>query len=216
MPIEDPIRVLLVDDHAVVRSGYRAFLEQSPGVVVVAEADTADSAYHAWQRTRPHVVVMDIMLGAGSGIAASQRILSASPGARILVCSMLAEPVFIQHALDVGVLGAIGKDSPPQVLREAVLAVARGQRYVADGLAQRLAHAQPDSRAAFQALAPRDFEIVRQLVLGTPIEHIGESLHLSAKTIANRLSLVRTQLGVQSDIQLVRLAAEAGLLDWRL
>lgn len=209
----EPIRTLLVDDHAVVRSGYRAFLEMEPGFSVVAEADTADSAYLAWQRTRPDVTIMDIMLGAGSGIAASQRILAQHPGARILLFSMVVEPVFIQQALDMGVLGAIGKDAPPEVLRDAAVAVARGQRYLDAGIARRLAQAPPAARAALAALAPRDFEIVRQLVTGASPEAIAERLHLSSKTIANRLSIVRAQLGVQSDIQLARLAAEAGLFN---
>ncbi len=208
------IRTLIVDDHAVVRSGYRAYL-QGEGFEVVAEAESADEAYLQYKAHRPDVVIMDIMLSGASGIEASRRIVSHHPGARILMFSMYSSPVLIQQALDVGALGVVGKESDPEVLVRAAATVARGQRYLDSNLAQALVFFRYDQRRTiFEALSSREFEILQMMVSGAKYETIGLTLKLSAKTVANRASMIRQKLGVSTDIQLVRLAAEAGVVSW--
>lgn len=205
---------LIVDDHAVVRSGYRTYL-QSEGFDVVAEADTADEAYRQYKTHRPDVVIMDIMLPGASGIEASRRILSHHPGARILMFSMYSSPVLIQQALDVGALGVVGKECDPDVLVQAAATVAQGRRYLDSNLAQALVFFRYDQkRTVFESLSAREFEILQMMVSGADYEAIGTTLKLSAKTIANRASMIRQKLGVSTDIQLVRLAAEAGVVTW--
>lgn len=211
----ETIRTLIVDDHAVVRSGYRAYLQQVPCFEVVAEAESADEAYAQYKRMHPDVVIMDIMLQGASGIDASRRILSNHPGAKILIFSMYASPVLLQQALDVGVLGAVGKQCDPDTLREAAIAVARGNRYLDASMAQSLVFSRYDrGQKVFDSLSPREFEIFLLMVSGAPCDDIAEALNLSAKTIANRASIIRQKLGVASDIQLVKLAAGAGVVPW--
>lgn len=208
------IRTLIVDDHAVVRSGYRTYLE-GEGFEVVAEADTADEAYVQYKRHQPDVVIMDIMLPGASGIEASRRILSHDEGARILMFSMYSSPVLIQQALEIGALGVVGKECDPAVLVRAAATVARGQRYLDSALAQALVFFRYDQkRSIFESLSPREFEILQMMVSGAHYEAIGKALKLSAKTIANRASMIRQKLGASTDIQLVRLAAEAGVVPW--
>ena len=211
----ETIRTLIVDDHAVVRSGYRSFLQQVPGFEVVAEAENADDAYAQYKRWHPDVVIMDIMLQGASGIDASRRILATHAGARILIFSMYASPVLLQQALDVGVLGAVGKHCDPDTLREAAVAVAQGRRYLDPGMAQSLVFSKYDlEKKAVHALSPREFEIFLMLISGSTGDEIAEALSLSVKTIANRASAIRQKLGVSSDIQLVKLAHEAGIVPW--
>lgn len=211
----DPIRVLIVDDHAVVRAGYRAFLQGEPGFTVVAEAASSDEAYEKFKRTLPDVVIMDIMLNGPSGIDASRRILEYSRDSRILVFSMYTESAFIHQALEIGVLGVVGKDSPPDRLLEAAMAVAQGRMYLSPEIAQRMALSQFNrARKTIETLSPREFEIFQLLVSGVTNDHIAQALNLSAKTVANRLSNIRDKLSVHSDIQLMRLAADAGMVSW--
>lgn len=213
--ISSPIRALIVDDHAVVRSGYRSYLQQLPGFEVVAEAGSADDAYAQYKRHYPDVVIMDIMLQGASGIDASRRILAHHPGARILIFSMYASPALLQQALGVGVLGAVGKQCDADTLRNAALAVARGDRYLDSSMAQSLVFARFDrGQKAFECLSQREFEIFLMLISGAPGDEIAEALSLSVKTIANRASMIRQKLGASSDIQLVKLAAAAGVVPW--
>lgn len=211
----ETIRTMLVDDHAVVRSGYRTYLEQVPGFEVVAEADTADDAYLQYKRLRPDIVIMDIMLPGASGIDASRRILAHDPAARILVFSMYSSPAFLQQSLDVGVMGVVGKDCSPDTLRDAAIAVANGERFMDASMAQSLVFSRYDPRQkVMDNLSPREFEILSFMVSGATGEEIAEALSLSVKTVANRASAIRQKMGVSSDIQLLKIAAAAGVVPW--
>lgn len=206
------IRVMLVDDHAVVRSGYRTYLEQLPDFEVVAEADNADDAYAVYKRVRPGLVVMDIRLPGASGIEASRRILAHDPAARILLFSMYSSTSFLRQALEIGVKGMVGKECNPDTLRDAAIAIAHGKPYVDPQLAQALVfdtHANP-----LDALSPREFEILQFMVAGASAEEIGQALNVSVKTVANRASTIRQKLGADSDIQLLKIAAAAGVVPW--
>jgi len=210
-----PIRTLLVDDHAVVRSGYRTYLHAVPGFEVVGEAGTADDAYGQYKLLQPDIVIMDIVLPGASGIDATRRILAFDRNARILVFSMHSTPIIVKQVLDVGALGMISKDSLPETLCKAAATVAAGRRYLDGNLAKAVVLSQyRQGPKLFEALSPREFDIVLMLVAGMLPGHIAESLNLSTKTVANALSAVRTKLGVSSDIQLVKLAASAGLVPW--
>lgn len=210
-----PIRVLIVDDHAVVRSGYRTYLEQMGGFEVVAEADTAAEAYAQYKRWKTDIVIMDIMLPGASGIDASRRILSFDRDARILVFSMYAEPIVIRQAIGMGVLGMLSKDSPPERLCEAAIAVAHGQRYLSGDLARSMTFPGHSPREEIvEKLSPREFEIFQMLVNGATNDDIARALNLSTKTVANRLSAIRQKLEATSDIQLVKMAASLGIVPW--
>lgn len=210
-----PIRTLLVDDHAVVRSGCRAYLGSEAGFDVVGEAASADAACRAYRTLAPDLVIMDVVLAGSSGIEASRRILAHDPAARILAFAVRPTPVVVKQALDAGVLGVVGKESSAKALCEAARAVAAGGRFLEGRLAQALVFAQQGlGRGSFATLTPREFDVVQMLLAGMAPAQIAAACNLSAKTVANVLSAVRTKLAVQSDIQLVKLAAEVGLVPW--
>lgn len=207
---DDRITVLLVDDHAVVREGYRRLLERAVDIVVVGEAADADGACEQWEALRPQVTVMDISLPGHSGIEATRRILSVSPGARILVFSMHEDVVYARRALQAGAHGYLSKAGAPDTLVEAVRRVAAGQRYIDPRVAGELA-SEEGSGAGPDALTPREFEVLRLLVRGLGVRDIAEQLGVSAKTVANQQSVIRQKLRADTPVQLLRAAERLGL-----
>ena len=207
------IEVLLVDDHAVVREGYRRLLEQTEDIRVLAEAGNGEDAYRLFCELRPRVVVMDISLPRISGIEVTRRMVARDPGARVLVFSMHEDVVFASRALAAGARGYIAKSSAPEVLVEAIRRIAAGQSYVDHGMAQRLAlqrvGSEPDP---VSVLTEREFEVFRLLAQGQPVNEIAGILNLTAKTVANHQSALRQKLGIDNAAQLVRLAARHGLI----
>lgn len=212
-PRNDPISVLLVDDHAVVREGYRRLLERSSGIVVVGEAASAGEAYQAFCQNQPDVVVMDISLPDVSGIEAMRRLLLREPRARVLVFSIHEEAIFPTRAFQAGARGYITKASAPEVLVGAVRAVAAGSIFLSPDVAQTLALRNVMKREDTLALlSDREFEILRLLALGHSIRDIADKLCLTYKTIANYQSSIRQKLGADTSVQLIRIATENGLL----
>jgi DNA-binding NarL/FixJ family response regulator len=208
----DAVTVLLVDDHAVVREGYRRLLERSPSIRVVGEAGDAQSAYIAWLEHRPQVTVMDISLPGASGIDALRRIRARQPAAQVLVFSMYEDPVFAVRALQAGARGYVTKAAAPDVLVEAVLAVARGEPYLVGRVAQQLALRNVGEADASGLLSPREFEVLRLLVAGRPLGDIARSLGLTTKTVANHQSILRQKLGAETAVQLLQVASRLGIV----
>jgi len=205
------IRILLVDDHAVVREGYRRLLESDPRIEVVAEAGDGAEACRLATETAPHIVVMDIALPGGSGIEAMRRMLARDPKLRVLIFSMHGENIFVSRALQGGAFGYITKSSAPEVLVKAVNAIARGEQYLSADIASEATCDASDRPGLIGSLTSREFEVLRQLALGESVKAIGEKLGLSEKTVANHQSVIREKLGVKNGAQLARLAAELGL-----
>jgi DNA-binding NarL/FixJ family response regulator len=210
---QEKIRVLLVDDHAVVRSGYRLFLEHTNEISVIAEAATADEAYRAFRDHHPDVVVLDISMPGTGGLEALRRILAVDAKARVLMFTMHTNPIFARQALSNGAIGFITKDSSPEFLVKAVLSAARGLRIISSKIAEDMAFSvvQPD-RKRFDELSQREFEVCRLRVSGYSINDIATQLKISPKTVANQLSLARAKLDVDGDIALFRMAISAGLV----
>jgi two-component system, NarL family, invasion response regulator UvrY len=209
---QEAVTVLLVDDHAVVREGYRRLLENSAIIRVVGEAGDAQSAYLAWLEHRPQVTVMDISLPGASGIEALRRIRTRDADARVLMFSMYEDAVFAARALQAGARGYVTKAAAPHVLVEAVLAVAAGRPYIVPGVAQELAlRSLVREGDAAEALSPREFEVLRMLVDGRPVPEIARSLGLTPKTVANHQSALRQKLGAGTAVQLLQAAARLGL-----
>jgi DNA-binding NarL/FixJ family response regulator len=206
------IRVLLVDDHAIVREGYRRLLERDPGIAVVGEASDGQTAYLAFQTLDPDLVVMDISLPGASGIDTLRRIMARAPQARVLMFSMHEEVIFAQRAFLAGASGYVTKASAPDTLVEAVHRVAAGERYIGPDMAQTLALQSVGGDAAgFDELSAREFEVVRLIVAGDSLAQIASKLRLSYKTVANLQSLIRQKLGVQTQVQLLQMAARHGV-----
>jgi DNA-binding NarL/FixJ family response regulator len=211
-PKTDPITVLLVDDHAVVREGYRRLLERSTGLVVVGEAASASEAYQSFCQFRPDVVVMDISLPDVSGIEAMRRLLSRETQACILVFSIHEEPIFPERAFQAGARGYVTKASAPEVLVDAVRAVASGDIFLSPDVARSLALRKVLKREdALSLLSDREFEILRLLASGHSVRDIAERLCLNYKTVANYQWNIRQKLRADTSVQLVRIAKENGL-----
>jgi two-component system invasion response regulator UvrY len=207
------ISVLLVDDHAVVREGYRRLLERSHDVRVVGEAASGADAYRVFCRLGPDVVVMDISLPDVSGIESMRRMLQREPQSRILVFSIHDEWIFPDRALKAGAMGYVTKASAPEVLVEAVRSVARGEVFLSADIARTIAlHEISGKTAPFAALSTREFEIARMLVAGHSVRTIAERLCLNYKTVANHQSSIRQKLGAGTAAQLIRIATDNGLL----
>ncbi len=206
------ISILLVDDHPVVRQGYRRVLERQGDFHVVGEAADATSAYSAFKTHAPDVVVMDISMPGASGLEAIRNIRLRSPRARVLVFSMHTEAVLVKAAFGAGASGYVTKSSEPQVLVQAIRSVANGERAMSDDVARILAtESLAPSHAALDQLGEREIEILRQFAAGSTTEQIAANLNLSMKTVQNYHYLIKAKTGMRTDAQLVRLAAECGL-----
>jgi DNA-binding NarL/FixJ family response regulator len=207
----ESVSVLLVDDHSVVREGYRRLLERN-GLEVVGEAADAQSAYTQYVEKRPQVVVMDIALPGVSGIEALRRIRARDAEARVLMFSMYEDPVFAFRALQAGARGYVTKAAAPDVLVEAVLSVARGRSFLGAEVARELALRSVASAGDTDSLlSPREFEVLRLLVRGIGLREIAAQLRLTPKTVANHQSIIRQKLGADTAVKLLQSAARLGI-----
>ena len=205
------IRVLLVDDHPVVRAGYQRLLEQAGDIAVVAQADRSDAACACFAEHAPDVTVTDLAMPGSGGLELIRRLLARSPQARILVFSMHDSDMLVRRALEVGARGFLSKSSAPEALLDGVRRVVRGECYFGPGLApQWLSGPSPDDRLA--GLTPREFEIFRLLARGeTPVE-CAAALKLSPKTVSNHQTVIKEKLGVSTTAALVHLAIRHGVI----
>jgi DNA-binding NarL/FixJ family response regulator len=199
---EGHLSVLLVDDHAVVREGYRRLLERQDDIEVVGEAEDAAAAHAAFCRLKPQIVVMDITLPGTTGIEAMRRMLAHDPSARVLIFSMHEEAIFASNALQAGAYGYLTKASAPDALVQAVHSVASGRKYVSADIAQKLALREFEAREG--ALTEREFEVLQLLAQGRSIKDIAESMGLNPKTVANHQSAIKAKLGAESAIDLLK------------
>jgi DNA-binding NarL/FixJ family response regulator len=207
------MRVVLADDHPIVREGYRRLLERAGGIEVVAEVEDGESAYRAFCELAPDVLVIDINLPGVSGIEATRRVLAREPAAKVLVFSMHEDVVFASRALQAGARGYVTKSSAPDALVEALRAVARGKVYISHDVAQRLAaQVVPGGNVAFSELSAREFEVFRLLAEGRSVADIARVLSLSPKTIANYQSLIKQKLDADTSAQIVWIALRSGVI----
>jgi two-component system invasion response regulator UvrY len=206
------ITLLLVDDHAVVREGYRRLLEKRGDIAVIGEAANASDAYEQFCSLSPQIVVMDIALPGVSGIDAMRRMLARAPETRVLIFSMYEDAIFANRALQAGACGYVTKASAPNVLVEAVHAISRGKKYISAEIAQELAlRSVVSDQAATDSLSAREFEVLRLLVKGHAVRDIAQIMGLTSKTVANHQSAIKQKLGADSPVQLLRIAGSLGL-----
>ena len=204
------IRVILVDDHAVVRSALRLLLEGEPGIEVVAEAGDAESAVRYAKGHRPDVLILDIHMPGGSGLAAIPGIREESPDTRIVMLTMQAETSAAREALQAGVHGYILKEAASEELVKAVRMAARGKTYLQPELGARLA-AEPEW-AGPDDLSDRETEVLRLIALGHTNNEIAEALYLSVRTVESHRAHIQQKLGMTSRSDLVRYALDRGLV----
>jgi len=207
------IRVILVDDHAVVRTGYHRLLDAEPGVKVVGEAATADEANALAVRTEADVALVDLSLKGSSGIEAIRGMLARQPKLRVLVLSMHDSAGHVTQALRSGAHGYLTKYCEPDDVINGIRRIAAGKRVFSPEIAEVLAREAIEGDAPLANLTPREFEVLRMLVQGDTATDIANSMHLSPKTVLNYLSIIRQKLDADSDFKLLHLAARHGLVD---
>ncbi|WP_181701531.1 response regulator [Chthonobacter albigriseus] len=206
------IRILLVDDHPIVREGYRRLLGGQPGMAVVAEAGDGRAALAAFLEHAPDIVLMDLSMPGTGGLPALEAILARDPQARAIVVSMHQGAIFAQRAIAAGARGFISKSSPPEELVRAIDTVMAGRRVLSSDMAQEIAHTSL-SGDEVATLTPREREILTMLARGMNGRSIARSLGLSSKTVQNNLSQIRAKLNASGDADLVLKAQRAGLAE---
>jgi two-component system invasion response regulator UvrY len=201
------LRVLLVDDHAVVRAGYRRLLEQKGQIDVAGEAGDADGAELQFRTQRPDVVLLDLSMPGAGGFEIIKRLFGIAPEARILVVSMYDDAVLAERAIRLGALGYVTKATVADVLEAAISQIAAGKLYLSADIATAIASIKltgGDNPA--QILSNRELEIFELIVSGKQTQDIAEELNLSVKTVSNYHTVIKSKVGASTDVELVLLA----------
>ena len=205
------MKLLIVDDHPVVRAGLRRLLAGEPRVDI-REAATGEAALGLFREFRPDLVVLDLNLPGLGGLEVIARIKVEDAKARILVLSMHDNPMYVARVLQAGAKGYVSKNAPPDQTLEAIRRVGAGQSYIEHEIAQELAlrnvHASPDP---LKDLSPRDLEILRRLGNGASLPEIADAIGISYKTVANHCSQIKAKLGATRTADLIRIAIASGI-----
>jgi two-component system, NarL family, response regulator NreC len=209
------IRTVIVDDHAVVRSGLRLVLESEEDIEVVAEAADARNAVFEARAHHPDVILLDVVMPGRSGIEAIPDLVQESPESKVLVLSMQDDPAYVREAFGAGASGYVLKEAADAEVVAAVREVAGGQRYVHPALGARLVAAEAEERVRAEAdpLSEREHEILRLLALGHTNQEIAGQLYLSVRTVETHRAHIMQKLRIQTRAELVRYALEQGMLD---
>jgi two-component system response regulator NreC len=212
---EKPTQILVVDDHAVVRSGLRMLLDAQEDLEVVGEAgDMRDAVFEA-RALKPDVILMDVVMPGASGIEATAAVLKEAPEAKVLVLSMQDDPRYVREAFSAGASGYVLKEAADAELVDAVREVAGGGRYVHPELGARLVAAEVDEQAKAEAdpLSDREREVLRLLALGHTNQEIAKMLYLSVRTVETHRAHIMQKLRLETRAELVRHAIDQGLLE---
>jgi two-component system invasion response regulator UvrY len=209
------IRVLLVDDHAVVRMGFRLLLQSQSGMSVIAEAESGEQACQRYQELQPDVVVMDLAMPGMGGIEALRRIRAKYPQAKVLTLSAQDDPLHARRALREGAQGFLSKRSAPEALLEAVGTIAAGRRYIDKAVAQKLALEEVEgaSKSLVERLSEREFDVFIRLARGATVQRIAEDLRLSPSTVGTHLYNLKQKLRVSTQSELTLIAIREHLIE---
>jgi two-component system, NarL family, invasion response regulator UvrY len=207
------IGVMLVDDHAVVRMGFRLLLDAAPDMRVVAEADSGEEAMRRIDEARPEVVVMDISMPGIGGLEAVRRILAKEPGARILVLSAHEDAMYARRVLKAGAAGYLTKRSAAEALIQAIRVVCQGKTFLEPQIAQELALRQVAGAAQpLDTLSEKEFKVFLALAGGQSVQDIAAVMFLSPRTVGTHLYNIKQKLGASNSAELALIAMRAGLL----
>jgi two-component system, NarL family, response regulator NreC len=213
--VADPIRVLIVDDHAVVRSGIKLLLAREPELEPVGEAGTGREAVFQARDLKPDVILMDVVMPDQTGLDVLPQILHELPDTKVLLLSMQDDPRYVREAFAAGASGYVLKEAADAEVVAAVREVARGGRYVNPELGARLVAAEADAarRAEEDPLSEREREVLRLLALGHTNQEIAKQLYISVRTAETHRAHIMQKLRLQSRAELVRYAIAQGLLE---
>jgi len=209
------IKVILVDDHAVVRTGYKILLSESNNIKVIAETDTGEEAIILAKQYSPDVIVMDISLPGISGVEAIRRIVIQNNDIKVLVFSMHEEVVFVERALQAGATGYMTKSSNPELLPKAIKSVSAGKQFIDDDLKKKMSYeheSQRESNTVLSDLSAREFQIFCLLAEGKNTNEISSILDISYKTVANYSSQIKNKLHATTVADIARIAIRHNII----
>ncbi len=206
------IKVLLTDDHEVVRAGYARLLESTPDIDVIAEAGSGEEACSKYLNHQPDVLIMDLNMPGIGGLEACRKILARDPKARILVFSVHENEIMLERALDVGIKGYISKRSASKVMIQAVRKVAAGEVYIGEEMISHLVGQRKSAEGGrLKDLTPREFEVFRLLADSKSVNEIAGILNISPKTVGHHMTHIKEKLGISNIAGLTHLAIRLGI-----
>lgn len=208
------IKVMLVDDHAVVRMGFKMLLETDSDIKIVAEAESGEQSITLFMEHKPDVVVMDITMPGIGGLEAIERIMAKESNARILVLSAHEDSVHPKRVLNAGAMGYLTKRSAAEELIKAIRTIASGKKYLEASVAQQMAIQQlSGGESPVDVLSPREFEVFMALAKGNTTKEIADTLFLSERTVGTHLYNIKQKLGAKNSAEIALIAMRSGLLD---
>ena len=207
------IKVLLVDDHAIVRQGYIRLISMYPDLTVCGEAKSGESGYSVFIETNPDVVITDLSMQGISGMTLLQKILNHNKSSKVIVCSMYDNSTLVTNAITNGARGFVSKSADPLQIIDAINAVYKNQIFLSDGLFQRntdfISNTESDR---IKQLSTREFEIFKLLAEGKTISACAQILNVSEKTVLNNQTFIREKLFIQNNAELVHIALRNGII----
>mgnify|MGYP003704253357 FL=1 len=207
------IKIVLVDDHAVVRAGVKRLLEQEDLFEVIGEAESGEKAYQLFGELKPDVMVMDLSMPGMGGLEAIRRILMRYEKAKILVLSMHEDLSFANQALKLGAKGYLIKNTLGDDLVKSIQAISKGEVFLSDEIAKKIAMQSIDGdQDPIHTLSAREFEIFRLLAEGLEVEAIATTLNISSKTVSNYQTMIKQKLNINTPVELIRYAIKAGVI----
>ena len=212
MKAQDKISVLLVDDHPVVREGYRLLLEKTSDIQIVGEAECGEKAYSLYEKASPDVVLLDLNMPGMGGLETIRRLLIKDPKARILVFSMHDSQIILQRALEAGATGYLTKSSASSQMVKAVRQVAQGKAYLNHNLIPKAVESFSDNSNPLHKLTQREFEIFRNLADGRSVAEIANTLSISPKTAGVHQTNIMKKLNMRNVAELARLAVRCDVI----
>lgn len=209
------IRVALIDDHALVRAGFRMLLEKEPGIEVIGEAEDGETGLALLRKQQPDVALLDLHMPGLTGVEVTERVRKAELKTRLIILTVAGDAPFPRRLLEAGASGYLTKACPANELIQAVRQVADGRKFIAPAIAQQLALDAINGHVAspFEALTPRELEIAIQFAEGKGAQEIAKELNISDKTVATHKARVMDKLGIDNEVALAHLARQYGLLD---
>jgi len=212
--MKSTIKVLLVDDHAVVRAGFKLLLATSAEIDVVAEADRGEKAIQLYQQHQPDIIVLDLSMPGIGGLETIRRIVQRDENAKILVFSVHDEQVYVSRSLKAGAKGYITKNSAPEILSEAIKCIFQGDKYIESGLQKDDPQQQgsDDYQLIIQSFSAREFDVFRLLAKGLTAHKVAVELCIGYKTVANYATQIKKKLHVSSIAELAHIAVILGIM----